>query len=107
MKNVKVLHTTAGTYGVAHAGDQLTLKDSIATHLEKQGSVKIIGDAGDDAEESVAPKGSVRISQVKAEAVKEEKEDASDPTNEKKNKAATEKEKVSKAGPNAPKKKGK
>lgn len=104
MKNVKVLQTTAGTYGVAHIGDELTLKDSLAKTLEQQGVVKITGDAGDDAEESVAPKGSVRISQVKAEAVKEEKEDKFDPTNEKKNKIAST-EKVSKAGPNAPKKK--
>jgi hypothetical protein len=104
MKNVKFLTTSAGTYGVAHAGDQLTLKDSVATQLEKQGTVKVTGDAGEDAEESVAPKGSVRITEVRAESVKEEKADKYDPANEAKNKT---KEKNDKAGPNAPKKKGK
>jgi hypothetical protein len=61
MKNVKFLHTSAGTYGIAHEGDELTLNDAIAAKLEKQGTVEITGDAGDDAEESVAPVGSVRI----------------------------------------------
>jgi hypothetical protein len=62
MKNVKFLHTSAGTYGLANEGDELTLKDSVANQLEKQGTVEITGDAGEDAEESVATKGSVRIS---------------------------------------------
>jgi hypothetical protein len=98
MKNVKVLHTTAGIYGVAHEGDKLTLRDSVANQLEKQGVVKITGDAGEDAEESLAPKGSVRIAEVKAETVKEEKADKFDPANEAKNKKATTVKEPVKAG---------
>lgn len=102
MKTVKFLGTSAGVYGIAHAGDELTLKDSIANQLEKQGTVKITGDADDDAEESVAEKGSFRISDQtsKEKAERIEETDPLDPTNEAKNK-----EKNSKAGPNAAKKK--
>lgn len=88
MKNVKFKTTSAGTYGIAHEGDKLTLKDSVANQLEKQGTVEVLGDAGDDAEESVAPVGSIRITEVKADVQKQEKADKFDPTNEAKNKKA-------------------
>jgi hypothetical protein len=68
MKNVKFLHTSAGTYGLATEGDELTLQDSHAAQLEKQGVVKVTGDAGKDAEESVAEKGSLRINDLTAKA---------------------------------------
>jgi hypothetical protein len=61
MKNVKFLQTSAGTYGLANAGDELVLKNSVAEQLEKAGTVEITGDAGEDAEESVPTKGSVRF----------------------------------------------
>lgn len=104
MKKVKFLNTSAGSYGIAHIGDELVLQDSHAAQLEKLGNVKILGDAK-DAKESVAQSGSFRIAdQTSKEKVTEEKEDKFDPTNEKKNSVkATEKN--SKAGPNAPKKK--
>jgi hypothetical protein len=68
MKKVKFLHTSAGTYGLAAEGDELTLQDSHAAQLEKQGVVKVTGDAGKDAEESVAEKGSLRINDLTAKA---------------------------------------
>jgi hypothetical protein len=68
MKKVKFLHTSAGTYGLATEGDELTLQDSHAAQLEKQGVVKVTGDAGKDAEESVAEKGSLRINDLTAKA---------------------------------------
>lgn len=106
MKKVKFLHTSAGTYGIAHAGDKLNLQDSLAAQLEKSGVVKVEGDAGESAKESVAHKGSFRIHDetTKEKVTPLEKEDPSDPTNEKKNRVAGI-EKVKDAGPNAPKKK--
>jgi hypothetical protein len=102
MKKVEFLHTSAGTYGIAHAGDKLTLQDSLANQLEKSGVVKVTGEAGKDAEESTAKNGSFRIHDetTKEKVTKLAVEDPHDPTNEAKNK-----EKNEKAGPNAPKKK--
>lgn len=61
-QKVKFLQTSAGTYGLALTGDKLVLKNADASHLEKNGVVEILGEAGEDEEVSVAPKGSVRIS---------------------------------------------
>lgn len=95
MKSVKFLNTAAGTYGVAQEGDKLTLKDNVAAQLEKQGTVKILGDAGEDEKESVATSGSVRITEGPKQGGNPAKEtDEKEPT----------KEKNSKAGPNGKKK---
>jgi hypothetical protein len=68
MKNVKFLHTSAGTYGLAKEGDELVVKNETAAKLEKQGTVEITGDAPDDAEESVPSKGSVRFTDETAKS---------------------------------------
>lgn len=95
MKNVKFNQTSAGLYGVAHEGDELVLKNHLAAELEKLGIVKVLGDAEEEAEESIPSKGSVRFHDEtnKEKAAKETEE----PTKTK--------EKNEKAGPNAPKKK--
>jgi hypothetical protein len=97
MKNVKFLSTSAGSYGVAHTGDELVLKNSVAAELEKNGTVEVLGDADEDAEES-AVKGSLRIHDETG--VKEKAETETDPDN-----PTGKKEKNAKAGPNGPKKK--
>lgn len=94
MKTVKFLQTSAGTYGVAYTGDKLTLKDSLAAHLEKEGIVEVTGEAGEDAEESKAAHGSFRITQ-----------DTPKEKSVKLNTGDEPKEKNAKSGPNAPKKK--
>jgi hypothetical protein len=96
MKSVKFLSTSAGSYGVAHTGDELVLKNSVAAELEKNGTVEVLGDADEDAEES-AVKGSLRIHDETG--VKEKAETETDPKN-----PTGAKEKKSPAGPNAKKK---
>jgi hypothetical protein len=59
MKLVKFKQTSAGSYGLAQTGDELTVTDTVASHLEKTGVVEVLGDSDEDA--SVPSKGSVRF----------------------------------------------
>jgi hypothetical protein len=59
MKLVKFKQTSAGSYGLAQTGDELTVTDTVASHLEKTGVVEVLGDSDEDP--SVPTKGSVRF----------------------------------------------
>jgi hypothetical protein len=61
LSKVEFLQTTAGAYGIAHTGDKLVIDARVAKELEEKGALKITGEAGDGAEESIPTKGSVRF----------------------------------------------
>lgn len=60
-QRVKFLSTSAGDYGLANTGDELVVTNSVATKLEKAGTVEVLGDAGEDEPVSKPQSGSVRI----------------------------------------------
>lgn len=100
MKKVEFLTSAAGVYGVAHTGDKLILHDKLAKDLEEKGTVKISGDASESAKESIADKGSFRISDNTGK-----KTPSAGETNEKDVTGPDVKEKNDKAGPRGAKKK--
>jgi hypothetical protein len=67
MANVKVkfLMTAAGAYGIAQAGDEVTVSDADAKQLEKNGTARIVGDSKDEV--TTPSSGSVRFSEEKAQ----------------------------------------
>jgi hypothetical protein len=78
-QKVKFLQTSAGDYGIAHTGDELIVKDSVATHLEKNGVVKVLGEAGND-EVSKPEKGSIRIADLTGNQIPAGETDEKNPT---------------------------
>lgn len=60
-QKVKFLSTSAGDYGLANTGDELIVTNSVASKLEKAGTVEVLGDAGEDEAISKPESGSVRI----------------------------------------------
>jgi hypothetical protein len=56
---VKFLQNSAGSYGLAHEGDEVIVKSSVAKELEKAGIAEISGDTDED--ETIPQAGSIRI----------------------------------------------
>jgi hypothetical protein len=54
---VKFLQNSAGSYGLAHEGDEVIVKSSVAKELEKAGIAEISGDTDED--ETIPQAGSV------------------------------------------------
>jgi hypothetical protein len=47
-KKVRFLQTSAGDYGLAQTGDELVVTNSVASKLEENKVVEVLGDAGDE-----------------------------------------------------------
>lgn len=88
---VKAKGTMVGSYGIAHAGDKVTVESKVAKELEKAGLVDVVSDT--EADLTIPSKGSVRFADETNAAKQVAKAEAeTDPKNPTGQKVAAEKQ---------------